>query len=264
LPDFFVESDSIDWGKRVDVQAAITQNLDHSVSSTINLPKGTDPSVVSDLYMKAWKSECKGLTVYVDGSRDGVLISKDDKAEDKGEEFAQKSAPRRPDELDCDIHKVKVKGEQWVIFVGLMDGSPYEVFGGLSDNVEIPDDNTKGKIVKGASFKHAASRYDLEVNGFTIKNIVKQFDNPTYQVYTRMVSLGLRHGANPSSLPDQLLNDPANDLTSFSRVLARVLKKYIKDGTKVTSDKMCGNCKTESLHYSDGCVICESCGWSKC
>ena len=264
LPDYFTTSDQINWTKRIEVQAAIQEHVDNALSSTINLPKGTSEDVVGELYMDAWKKGLKGVTVYVDGSRSGVLISKDDKAEKKAEEFAQKSAPRRPDELDCDIHKVKVKGEQWVIFVGLMNGSPYEVFGGLSDNVEIPDDNTRGKIVKGASFKHAASRYDLEVNGFTIKNIVKQFDNPTYQVYTRMVSLGLRHGANPSYLTDQLLKDPDNDLTSFSRVLARVLKKYIKDGTKVTSDKMCGNCKTESLHYSDGCVICESCGWSKC
>jgi len=158
-----------------------------------------------------------------------------------------------------------VKGEKWLIFIGLLNDRPYEVFGGLAEEaVEIPQEYKKGKIIKGASFKHAASRYDLKVNGFTIKNITKQFNNPTYQVHTRMVSLALRHGARPSFLVEQLLKDPDNDLTSFSKVLSRVLKKYIEDGTKVTSDKVCSECGGAGLIYQEGCVTCGDCGFAKC
>ena len=262
VPDFFVESDQIDWKGRIALQAAAQRSIDHSISSTLNLPKGTPSEVVGELYMEGWKQGLKGLTVYVDGSRSGVLVSND---EAKGKStFQTQHAPKRPDSLDCEIHHVNIKGEKWVIFVGMLDDKPYEVFGGLSDNVEIPTEHKEGKIIKSATFKTKASRYDLDVDGFVIKNITKQFDNPTYQVHTRMVSLSLRHGAKPSFLVEQLLKDPDNNLSSFSKVLSRVLKKYIVDGEKVTSEKLCQECGEEGLVYQEGCATCMNCGYAKC
>lgn len=259
LPDFFVESDTIDWERRIDIQAAIQRHVDHSISSTINLPKGTSEEVVGKLYMKAWENDLKGVTVYVDGCRSGVLVTDED-----GTRFEYTNAPKRPDELECDIHHTSVKGVEWLIFVGLMDGKPYEVFGGLAEAIEIPKDYKKGRVIKTSSFKHAPNRYDLKVNGFTIKNIVKQFDNPTYQVHTRLTSMALRHGIRPSFLVEQLLKDPDNHLASFSKVLSRVIKRYIIDGEAVTSEKLCEQCKSEGLIYQEGCVTCTDCGYAKC
>jgi ribonucleoside-diphosphate reductase alpha chain len=261
LPSFFVTSDKIDWQQRVKVQAVIQQHIDHAISSTINLPKGTPKSVVGELYLKGWEQGLKGITVYVDGSRSGVLVAKEDK---NSKEHDFKDAAKRPTDVDCDIHSVNIKGEKWVILVGMMKGKPYEVFGGLSDNIEIPKKYTKGVIKKITYNKTKPNRYDLHFDGFVVKDIVKIFNDPNYQVLTRMVSLGLRHGAKSSFLVEQLQKDPDHDMTSFSRVLARVLKKYIEDGTKVTSDKACTECKSDSLVYQDGCAKCMSCGYSKC
>jgi ribonucleoside-diphosphate reductase alpha chain len=157
-----------------------------------------------------------------------------------------------------------VKGEKWTILVGLFDGKPYEVFGGLSEMIEIPKKYKEGKLTKVVKTKHTR-RYDLVFGeDGLIKDVTKVFNNPDYQVLTRMVSLALRHGAKPSFLVEQLQKDPDNNLTSFSRVLSRVLKKYIQNGTSVTADKVCSSCENESLVYQDGCVLCTSCGWSKC
>lgn len=261
LPEFFVESDNIDWLRRVEIQGAIQKHIDHAISSTINLPKGTSPDLVGQLYMEGWKHGLKGITVYVDGSRSGVLVS--EKQEE--EEFSYRDAVKRPEILTCHIHHVTVKGEKWTILVGLMNGKPYEVFGGLSELIEIPKKYTEGVIIKATRSK-TKSRYDLQFgeDGWLIKDVTKVFDNVTYQVHTRMVSLALRHGAKPSFLVEQLQKDPDGDLTSFSKVLARVLKKYIIDGTKVTSDKVCPSCGSEALIYQEGCLTCGDCGYAKC
>jgi hypothetical protein len=132
VPAFFTESDKIDWKRRVEIQGVIQKYIDHSISSTINLPKGTSPDVVSELYLLGWKLGLKGVTVYVDGSRDGVLIT-----ETKKESFPQYNAPKRPVELSCDIHNLTIKGEKWTILVGLLEGRPYEVMGGLAELVEM-------------------------------------------------------------------------------------------------------------------------------
>jgi len=260
LPDFFVESDSIDWLRRVEIQGVIQKHIDHAISSTINLPKGTDPELVGQLYFEGWKRGLKGITVYVDGSRTGVLVS-----EKEDEEFSYRDAVRRPEVLPCHIHQVKVKGEKWTILVGLMDGKPYEVFGGLAELIEIPAKHHDGILIK-ASRSKTKSRYDLQFgeDGWLIKDVTKAFDNINYQVHTRMVSLALRHGAKPSFLVEQLQKDPDGDLTSFSKVLARVLKRYIESGTKVTSDKICPSCGSEALIYQEGCITCQDCGYAKC
>jgi len=262
LPDFFVESDNINWNRRIEIQAAIQKHIDHSISSTINLPKGTTPEVVGELYLKGWKCGLKGITVYVDGSRSGVLISDNTKSTAK---FEYHDALKRPQELECNIHHATIKGEKWTILIGLMDGKPYEVFGGLSDCLEIPKQYSVGKICKHASSTKLKSRYDLFFGeDGVVKDITKVFNNVANQVHTRMISLALRHGTNPEFLASQLQKDADNDLTSFSKVIARVLKKYIKDGTKVSGEKICGSCNQEALIYVDGCVQCSSCGWSRC
>lgn len=262
IPDFFVESSTIDWQKRVVIQSVIQKHLDHSISSTINLPEDTPASVVGNIYIEGWKKGLKGITVYVDGSRSGVLVNKKEEAVG---EFKYHDAVIRPDELICDINNVIVKGEKWTILVGLLDGKPYEVFGGLSEMIEIPRGYKEGELVKVCKTKHKR-RYDLKFgeDGW-IKDVTKVFNNPDYQVLTRMVSLALRHGTRPSFLIEQLQKDPDNNLTSFSRVLSRVIKKYIENGTNVTSsDKMCAVCENDTLVYQDGCILCTSCGWSKC
>jgi ribonucleoside-diphosphate reductase alpha chain len=260
LPNYFIEADKIDWCNKIKMQSFMQRHIDHSISNTINLPKGTSPKLVSRIYMLGWESGLKGVTVYVDGSRDGVLIKK----EEKQKEFHYVDAPSRDDELECDIHNVSIKGEKWVILVGLMNNKPYEVFGGLSENIEIPSRYKKGLIIKVTEKKTKPNRYDLKLNGVKVKDIIKIFNNPNYQVHTRMVSLALRHGTKPSFLVEQLLKDPDSDLTSFSKVLARVLKKYIEDGTSVRSgERYCQNCESE-LIYKEGCVSCMNCGWNRC
>jgi ribonucleoside-diphosphate reductase alpha chain len=265
IPDFFVESDSINWSQRVAIQAAIQKSIDHSISSTINLPKGTAPEVVGKLYQQGWELGLKGITVYVDGSRTGVLLTENDKEED--EAFPQHRAPKRPLELDCNIHHTTIKGEKWVIMVGLLDGKPYEVMGGLSNLIEIPRGKATGVLVKHPR-KTVNSIYDLRVgtNGDTviIKDLVKVFDNANHSAFTRMISLGLRHGANIQYVVEQLQKDKDSDMFSFARCIARILKNYIPDGQHAT-EKTCPECGAEGgLIYVEGCVTCTVCGYAKC
>jgi len=268
LPDYFVTSDKIDWKKRVEIQGIITSYLDHSVSSTINLPKGTLPEVVGNIYMEAWKKGCKGITVYVDGSRSGVLIEKEEPVDCLRESFT----PKRPESVPCDIHQISVKGNPWVVLVGKMldcDGEyvPYEVFAGESSKIKIPKKYVKGSIVKRPR-KTVMSLYDLliDIDGddLVVSDFVETFGNDTHAAFTRVISLSLRSGAPVKFVVEQLQKDKDSDMYSFSRACARVLKKYIKDGEAVTSDKFCSNCKKEGLIYSEGCILCTYCGWSKC
>ena len=265
LPGFFTESNQIDWTKRIGIQSTIQRHIDHSISSTINLPKGTSSKIVGDLYFDAWRSGLKGVTVYVDGSRSGVLISKDS-TEKSVEFFPQNNSPKRPIELDCEIHRPTIRGEEWTILVGLIGDKPYEIMGGLSTFVEIPRKYTEGVIVKHAR-KSTNSVYDLKFgedgDEIVIKNVVKVFDNPNHSVFTRMISLAMRHGSGVQYVVEQLNKDRDSDVFSFSKVIARVLKKYIQDGSRA-SDKTCTECNSEGLIYVEGCITCTSCGYAKC
>lgn len=264
LPNFFVESDQIDWERRVEIQQAIQDNIDHAISSTINLPAGTEPAVVGNLYLEGWRRGLKGITVYVDGSRSGVLVTKDEAAQ--AESFPHHSAPKRPEQLECDIHHTTIKGDKWVVLVGLMDGKPYEVLAGEASLIEIPKRYDKGQLSK-QTFKTRNNRYDLTFgyNGdsITVKDVVKAFDNPSNAAFTRMISLGLRHGAEPKFMVEQLQKDKESDMFSFSKCIARILKNYIQDGSEV-SDKTCPECGNEGMIYQDGCATCTSCGYAKC
>ena len=263
-PDFFVTSEAINWQRRVEIQSVIQKHIDHAISSTINLPKNTSPEVVGELYLKGWKLGLKGITVYVDGSRTGVLVS--GKGETKNE-FPQNGAPKRPDELYCDICHTTIKGEKWTFLIGLYDDKPYEVLGGLSNLIEIPKKYTTGVLTKH-QFKTKTNRYDLKFgeNGeeILIRDIVKLYDNPNHSAFTRMISLSLRHGAPANLLVEQLLKDKDHDMFSYARCIARILKGYIKDGEKAHSDKVCPECSSPGLVYQDGCVTCIGCGHAKC
>ena len=262
VPDFFTESDQIDWNRRIEIQSTIQKHIDHAISSTINLPKGTSPEVVAELYLQGWQKGLKGVTVYVDGSRSGVLVTKDEPEAT----FPQHSAPTRPETLDCDIHHTTIKGEKWVVLVGLMDNKPYEVLAGEASMIEIPKRYDAGTLTKH-NFKTKNNRYDLTFgyNGdsITVKDVVKAFDNPTDAAFTRMISLGLRHGAEVKFMVEQLQKDKESDMFSFSRCVARILKNYIQDG-EIPSDKVCSSCSAETLIYQDGCETCTSCGYAKC
>ena len=264
LPQYFTTSDQIDWGGRIKVQAAIQKHIDHSISSTINLPKGTTPEIVGQLYMSAWRAGLKGVTIYVDGSRSGVLVDSEGK---KTNGDAEQNAQKRPEILDCEIHRATIKGEDWTILVGVIDGGAYEVFGGLSEYVEIPKKYTSGKIRKRPR-KTMANKYDLMVGGngdeFVIKDVVKVFDNPNHTSFTRTISLALRHKVPLQFLVEQLQKDKDADLFSFSKVVARCLKKYIKDGTKVSNGILNCSCEIPDIVYQEGCATCLNCGHAKC
>lgn len=263
-PWFGGTAQDIDWVASVDLQAAAQKWVCHSISKTCNLPNDATQETVADVYMRAWESGCKGFTVYRDGCRDGVLITNTEKKE---EEFQEHNAPKRPKILECDIHQVKIKGDAWTIFVGLMNGKPYELMGGKSSFVNISKKITKGKLVKNSK-KNGSNKsvYDLhygdEESPTVIKDIVRTFENPTEGEFSRIVSLSLRHGAPVQYLVEQLQKDDEGDLYSFSKVLARVLKTYIKDGVKIKSK--CSNCGSTNLIYQEGCLVCTDCGHGKC
>lgn len=257
----------IDWVAKVKMQAAAQKWVCHAISNTTNLPAETDIETVKKVYMAGWESGCKGVTIYRDGCRTGVLVANtSDEDEDKSK-IIERSAPKRLDSLACDIQQATIKGEKWTILVGLLHGRPYEVIGGLAEFVEIPRKYDHGTIVK----RHRKSKnsiYDLHFGEAgdegAIKDVVRVFDNPNHAGFTRTISLALRHGAPIQYIVEQLQKDKDHDLFSFARVIARVLKKYIADGSRPAA-KICENCGAEdTLMYQEGCVTCTSCGYGKC
>ena len=263
----------IDWVKSVKIQAVAQKWVCHGISKTCNLPRDVSKELVSDVYLEAWRSGCKGFTVYRDGSRDGVLVSatEDNEKTETGRDnlaFKIHSAPKRPEALQCEIHQATIKGDRWTILVGLMDGRPYEVLGGLAEYVEIPVKYTSGELRK-RSRKTRNSIYDLAFgeNGdeVVVKDVVSVFDNPNHAGFTRVISLALRHGAPLHYIVEQLQKDKDADMFSFAKVIARVLKKYIDDGTKPGGGADCPECGSEdSLSYTEGCVMCRVCSWGLC
>lgn len=267
-------SNDIDWVKKIDVQAAAQKWICHSISNTTNIPAETTVDVVKEIYMRGWETGCKGVTIYRDGSRDGVLVKEEPKAapvsaEGQPAEVIETHAPKRPKELECDVHRVTVKGEQYLVLVGLFNGRPYEVFAGLSEHVEVPKKVKKAVLIKNGK-KDGVATYNLRIpvgddDNVLIKDVVNLFDNPVHGAFTRTISLALRHGVPVQYLVEQLRKDKHSDITSFNTVIARVLSKsYIPDGTKPTVEKQCPQCNGVNLQYQQGCVTCLDCGNSKC
>lgn len=282
-PYFGSTSNDIDWIASVDLLAAAQKWTEHSISKTINLPESATVELVSEVYMRAWKMGIKGVTVYRDGSRSGVLVSseKEEKKIAQGEEgqpakIVESHAPKRPKELVCDVHRAKVHGEDWTIIVGLFEGRPYEVFGGLSKFIEIPKKRKTGRLIKNGKV-NGISTYNIVIplgddEELVIKDVVSTFDNPLHGSFTRMLSLSLRHGIPVQYVVEQLQKQESEGMQSFSRVIGRVLKNYIADGTKASIEKKCPECGNGKLVYQQGCVECvggtkpdgTACAWSKC
>lgn len=272
-PYYGATANDIDWVKSIDLMAAAQKWICHSLSKTVNLPNSVTKDEVAQVYMRGWESGCKGVTVYRDGCRTGVLVSTDEKKDEKKEAiFQQRSTPKRPESLDCHIHRVTVRSgdtsESYVVFVGLLDNKPYEIFCGPSGNIDVPKKAKFGQIHKKVR-KDGNSRYDLSIpvgddDSLNLKDIVHLFDSPNDGALTRTISLALRHGAPVQYIVEQLQKDKNSDMWSFNRVVARVLKNYIPDGSK-SSDKKCYDCGAEdALVYKEGCVTCIQCGSSKC
>lgn len=264
-------ADDVDWVAKVDMQGVAQKWIDHSISNTTNLPEDADIETVKKVYMRGWEQGCKGITIYRKNSRAGVVLDEKSKQTTKKEVLIENHAPKRPQELECDVYHSTVQGERWTIFVGKLDGKPYELMGGLAKFVNFPKRVRNGKIVKHNGEINPA-RYDFHYDHdrgpedeTIIRDIGNVFENPVHSAFTRTISLNLRHGVPVQYVTEQLLKgaEKESDLYSFSRVMSRVLKNYILDGTK-TSQKKCPDCKSTNLSYQQGCITCLDCGSSKC
>lgn len=244
-PYYGASAEEIVWTQRVKLQAAAQKHVDHSISSTVNLPENTSEEEVDKIYREAWKSGCKGITVYRDNCRTGVLITK------KEEKISIQpiNAPKRPKELKCDIHNISVNKEKHTVIVGLLDSKPYEIFC-VKDFI---DKHKTGSIVKNGKGVYIIKTDDGE---FSLSNYL---EDDTQNALLRLISTSLRHGADIKFVVEQL-QKTKGDLTSFSKCVARALKKYIQDGENSSEKCVCGS----ELVYQEGCLTCKSCGYSKC
>lgn len=264
-PYWKATSNDLDWLQSVKLQAAAQKWVDHAISRTCNLPATATKETVSDIYMEAWRSGCKGFTIYRDGCRSGVLISDENAKPVNKDKFTQHHAPKRPKQLPCELHHVSVKGDKWLIIIGLLENKPYEVFGGKADKIQLPVKLKTGFLIKKEK-KQDVSIYDLslgttEDDNMLIKNVVDAFSCEEYATHTRLISLSLRHGIPVQYLVEQLQKDKNSTIFDFSKVIARVLKSFIQDGS--TSGK-CPECGQATLIYKEGCCSCTSCSFSRC
>ena len=260
-------SNDVDWLSKVHMQGEIQKWVDHSISVTINLPESANEELVDQLYVTAWKSGCKGVTVYRDGSRSGVLIAH--KKEDKKSKVMGEPI-QRPKVLDAEVIRFKNEREEWIAFVGIMDDRPYEIFTGLKDEemFPIPKSITTGKIIKNKD-EEGHTRYDFQyIDKYGYKNTLgglSHMFNKEYWNYARLISGVLRYGMpieDVVNLASSLTVD-SDTINTWKNGLVRALKKYIPNGTKVPKGK-CGECGSDSLVYQEGCLTCTNCGSSKC
>lgn len=277
-PYYKATSNDVDWLNKVKMQGAVQKWVDHSISVTINLPNDVSEEMVNKLYVEAWKSGCKGCTVYRDGSRSGVLISLKNEKKKTTENAEPNPADengfvthKRPIELDADVVRFQNNKEKWIAFIGLIDGKPYEIFTGIADDDEgifCPKSVSKGKIIKVID-ENGQKRYDFQfVNkrGFktTIEGLSEKF-NPEFWNYAKLISGVLRYRmpiAQVLKLVGSLELDNQS-INTWKVGVERALKKYLPNGEKA-SGQTCPNCGQESLVYQEGCLICTNCGTSRC
>ena len=286
-PYYKATANDVDWVNKVRMQGEVQKWVDHSISVTINLPNDISEEMVGKLYVEAWRSGCKGCTVYRDGSRTGVLVALSDNDKKKEKEKEKESGTnerqaeryiaeeehilKRPVELEADVVRFQNKKEKWIAFIGLIDGRPYEIFTGIADDDEgifCPKSVTKGKIIKAVN-ENGEKRYDFQFinkRGFktTIEGLSEKF-NPEFWNYAKLISGVLRYG-----MPiEQVLKLVASleldnkSINTWKMGVERALKKYLPNGTKL-SGQTCPNCGQESLVYQEGCLICTNCGTSRC
>ena len=279
-PYYKATANDVDWLMKVRMQGAIQKWVDHSISVTVNLPNSVDEELVNRLYVEAWKSGCKGCTIYRDGSRAGVLVSTqktDKKKKEQEEDLLTKGmklpevTERRPDVLECDVVRFQNNKEKWVAFVGLLDGHPYEIFTGLQDDEEgivLPKTVTKGRIIKTV-LPDGTKRYDFQFQNkrgykMTVEGLSEKF-NKEYWNYAKLISGVLRYRMpieNVIKLVNSLQLESEN-INTWKVGVSRALKKYVIDGTEAKGQK-CPNCGHETLVYQEGCLICKHCGASRC
>lgn len=279
-PYYKATANDVDWLMKVKMQGAIQKWVDHSISVTVNLPNSVDEALVNQLYQEAWRSGCKGCTIYRDGSRSGVMVSVSKKDGKKAsaqptEEMPPCKHPEvtevRPKVLDCDVVRFQNNKEKWLAFVGLLDGYPYEIFTGLQDDDEgimLPKSVVKGKIIKQVN-EDGTKRYDFQFEnkrGYktTVEGLNEKF-NPEYWNYAKLISGVLRYRMpidHVIKLVGQLQLDDES-INTWKNGVERALKKYVSNGTKAKGQK-CPNCGGETLVYQEGCLICTNCGASRC
>ncbi len=268
-PYYKSTSNDIDWVNKVKMQGAMQKWVDHSISVTVNVPADTTEELVSQIYETAWRSGCKGMTIYRDGSRTGVLVSQDkkDKKEEKHDTIVENQAPTRPKEVECDVVRFQNNYEKWIAFVGKIDGKPYEIFSGKADDFFIPPFVETGWIIKNKD-EEDHTRYDFryaDKQGYKVnmEGLSRSF-NKEYWNYAKLISGVLRHGMPIQYVVTlvQNLNVDEDNINTWKNGIARALKRYIKDGTKVEKEK-CPTCGSD-LVYEDGCKHCTNCGYSKC
>jgi len=270
-PYYKATSNDVDWLQKVKMQGKIQQWVDHSISVTINLPNDVDEELVNRLYVEAWKSGCKGCTVYRDGSRSGVLLAADDKKKDRDCIEPPVIVAKRPRELEADIVKFQNNKDKWIAFVGLLNGRPYEIFTGINDEDEgifLPKNLTKGAIIKNVD-ENGVKRYDFQYTnkrGYktTIEGLSQKF-NPEYWNYAKLISGVLRYSMPLEQVIKLVegLDLKDESINTWKNGVERALKKYVQDGAQAKGQK-CPNCQQESLVYQEGCLTCTSCGASKC
>ncbi|WP_031426051.1 adenosylcobalamin-dependent ribonucleoside-diphosphate reductase [Flavimarina sp. Hel_I_48] len=269
-PYFEATSNDVDWLNKVRMQGAVQKWVDHSISVTINLPNDVDEALVGNLYLEAWQAGCKGVTVYRDGSRSGVLISNEEKKEEKDSDLTA-FPTKRPQILDADIVRFQNNKEKWIAFIGLIGGKPYEIFTGMADDEDgilLPRSVESGVIIKNRN-EDGTSRYDFQYKnkrGYktTIEGLSHKFD-PEYWNYAKLISTTLRYGMpieKAVELTNSLQLDSAS-INTWKNGVARALKRYVEDGT-VAHKQKCENCGSTELIYQEGCLTCKDCGSSKC
>jgi ribonucleoside-diphosphate reductase alpha chain len=263
LPKHFVTSAHIDYMMGVKLQATIQKHIDHSISKTINMPKGTKKEEVDRVYFEAWKLGLKGVTIYVDGSRDGVLITsskKKDKDVERPVDIVESHSPKRPQALTADIHSVKIAGCDWSVVIGILNGKPFEIFAGKGLNLP------KNKEIEHAQInKKGKNKYQLKVKAKgsvdVFEDITEIYESDEQRVIARSVCRELRHGI-PVEFIIKDLQDHSGSISDFSSSIARVLKKYANRPNYLV--KYCPECSGTNFIFVEGCATCSSCNWSKC
>ena len=271
-PFYKATANDVDWVAKVKMQGAVQKWVDHSISVTVNVPNDAKEEMISTIYETAWKVGCKGMTVYRDGSRSGVLLNnegKDKKKKDKGDEFVETKAPHRPDRLEAEIVRFQNDHEKWIAVVGILNGRPYEIFTGVAEDFWIPTWVQKGWIVKTRP-DGVGSRYDFQFEDrqgykITIEALSRSF-NKEYWNYAKLISGILRHGMPLPFVVNIIskLHFEVDSINTWKNGIERALKKFIPDGTKA-AEHACPKCSDlNGLVYQEGCLVCKSCGFSKC